>query len=280
MAEPVISNVSDTARWVAVYRAQESQRPDALFHDPYADRLAGESGRAIAAHMPRQARSGWPIIVRTKLIDDLILASIGEGCDGVLNLAAGLDSRPYRLALPASLEWIEADLPGMTGEKTKLMEDEKPACRLSRVAVDLADPAQRAAFLDQATRGRNKLLVLTEGLLVYLDPETVLAIGRELFARASIHWWILDNASPAILQMMRRSMGATLAHAPMKFAPANGVAFFEELGWKARDIRSYLPEAVRLRRAPWFLRVFAFLPDADPRNPGRARWSAVVRLGR
>src|SRR6202043_1081171 len=57
-----VSNVSDTARWVAVYRAWESARADALFHDPYADLLAGERGRAIAALMPAQARSGWPII--------------------------------------------------------------------------------------------------------------------------------------------------------------------------------------------------------------------------
>src|SRR5262249_23119204 len=35
-----LENVSDTARWVAVYRAMESARPDALFHDPYAERLA------------------------------------------------------------------------------------------------------------------------------------------------------------------------------------------------------------------------------------------------
>jgi O-methyltransferase involved in polyketide biosynthesis len=49
-ASPV-SNVSDTARWVAVYRAWESARPDALFDDPYAQSLAGERGQAIAALM-------------------------------------------------------------------------------------------------------------------------------------------------------------------------------------------------------------------------------------
>src|SRR5580704_7908520 len=98
--EPLVRNVSDTARWVAVYRAQESARPDALFKDAYADKLAGERGRAIAAHVPRQARSGWPMVVRTRVMDDLIVASIADGCDRVLNLAAGFDTRPYRMALP------------------------------------------------------------------------------------------------------------------------------------------------------------------------------------
>src|SRR5277367_665114 len=130
MAEPTFSNVSDTARWVAVYRAWESARSDALFKDPFAAQLAGEKGRAIAAVVPRQARSGWPMITRTTLIDDLILASIKDGCDCVLNLGAGLDTRPYRLALPPSLTRIEADLPATIEEKERLLAAEKPVCRL------------------------------------------------------------------------------------------------------------------------------------------------------
>src|SRR5579862_7049636 len=109
MSTSPVSNVSDTARWVAVYRARESARPDALFNDPFAKSLAGERGQAIAALMPAQARSGWPMVARTKLIDDLVLAAVAEDCDCVVNLAAGLDTRPYRLALPNSLRWIEAD---------------------------------------------------------------------------------------------------------------------------------------------------------------------------
>src|SRR5262249_27457285 len=110
MADRIISNVSDTARWIAVYRAWESARPDPLFSDPLAARLAGEKGRAIAALAPRQVRSGWPMIVRTRLMDDLVLKSLRDGCDCVVNLAAGLDTRPYRLPLADSLTWIEADL--------------------------------------------------------------------------------------------------------------------------------------------------------------------------
>jgi O-methyltransferase involved in polyketide biosynthesis len=52
MAEHTITHVSDTARWTALYRATESARPDALFHDPLAERLAGEQGRTIVANVP------------------------------------------------------------------------------------------------------------------------------------------------------------------------------------------------------------------------------------
>jgi methyltransferase (TIGR00027 family) len=279
MPEPLISNVSDTARWVAVYRAWESARPDALFCDPLAERLAGERGRAIAATAPRQARSGWPMITRTKLFDDLIAASLAEGCDRVLNLAAGFDTRPYRLDPPPQLQWIEADLPAMIEEKERLLAGEKPRCRLSRERVDLSDAAAREAFLSKATAGAKQALVISEGLLAYFDDEQVRALGRHL-ARPPVRWWLLDVAAPAILKMMVKGMGDRLRNAPMKFAPPDGVAFFEALGWKARDIRSIFRSAVEFRRVPAFLRLFSFFPEPDPRKPGNARWSAVVRLER
>ena len=275
-----ISNVSDTARWVAVYRARETARPDALFHDPYAQLLAGERGQEIAAFMPRQARNGWPMIARTKLMDDLILAIIQQGCDCVVNLAAGFDTRPYRLAVPSSLRWIEADLPALTEEKEELLKDAEPRCQLRRIKVDLADSGARVAMLKEAVGPSSNALVITEGLLVYLDEAQVRSLAMDLGDQAGIRWWILDLASPALLQMMAKSMGPQLANAPMKFGPANGVAFFEALGWRATQVQSVLRAAARFRRLPWSLKLFAFLPEPNPRNPGRAPWSAVVQFGR
>ena len=274
-----ISNVSDTARWVAVYRARETARPDALFHDPYAQLLAGQRGQEIAAFMPRQARNGWPMIARTKLMDDLIMAAIAEGCDCVLNLAAGFDTRPYRLAVPSSLRWIEADLPALTEEKAQLLKDAEPRCQLRRIKVDLADSTARVAMLKEAVGPSRNVLVITEGLLLYLDEAQVRSLAIDLAARPGIRGWILDLASPALLKMVEKSMGPRLANAPMKFGPANGVAFFEALGWRATQIHSVLRAAARFRRLPWSLKLFAFLPEPNPRNPGRAPWSAVVQFG-
>ncbi|MDP9008994.1 MAG: SAM-dependent methyltransferase [Pseudomonadota bacterium] len=280
MSASPISNVSDTARWVAVYRARESARSDALFHDPYAELLAGERGHEIAALMPRQARNGWPMIARTKLMDDLVLATVEQGCDCVMNLAAGFDTRPYRLELPSSLRWIEADLPALIEEKERLLKDALPRCQLRRIKVDLTDASARVAMFQEAVGSAAQVLVITEGLLLYLDEAQVRSLTLDLGAQAGIRWWILDLASPKLLQMMKRSMGSRLANAPMKFGPPNGVAFFEELGWRVTHVQSVLRAAARFRRLPWTLKFFAFLPEADPRKPGRAPWSAVVQLGR
>lgn len=277
----LVSDVSDTARWVAYYRGVETARPDAVFNDPLAGRLAGEKGRAIAARAVKYMRDGWPIVARTKLIDDLVLDCVAAGCDGVLNLAAGLDTRPYRLDLPASLTWIEADFPGIIEEKTALLAGETPRCRLERVKVDLSDARARADFLDRAIGDRKRVLVLSEGLVMYLDDDTVRDLSHDL-ERPGIAWWILDTFSPASRDWSMKLMADDLKQAPMHFAPQNGVAFFEDLGWRARDVRSLMIEAKRLGRLPWHIKLFMMLPlpQPNPRHLGNAMWSGVLRLER
>ena len=107
MSSP-IHDVSDTAFWIAYHRALESERPDALFHDPFAKRLAGERGRRISESMPTSRIVAWTVALRTRIIDDYIVAALHAGIDTVLCLGAGLDARPYRMPLPAEVRWIEA----------------------------------------------------------------------------------------------------------------------------------------------------------------------------
>ena len=83
------------------------------------DRLAGERGRAIVAAAPRTIRKGLWLVARTKVIVDVIIEAIAEGCDKVLNLAVGLDTRPYRLNPPPDFAWVEADLPELLAEKER-----------------------------------------------------------------------------------------------------------------------------------------------------------------
>src|SRR5262249_44279004 len=117
MNDTNLRNISDTARWVARYRALESERPDALFRDPLASRLAGERGQSIRAGMGFANKNTWSFVARTVLIDRFIAERVRQGTEMVVNLAAGFDTRPYRMALPSTLQWIEIDLPEILAEK-------------------------------------------------------------------------------------------------------------------------------------------------------------------
>ena len=118
---PLIRNISDTALWVAVFRARETERQDALFRDTFARKLAGERGEQIAKDMRQGMRHEWPYTARTVRFDQIVTEQIKQGTDMVINLAAGLDTRPYRMDLPSSLKWIEVDLPGMMDYKEEFL---------------------------------------------------------------------------------------------------------------------------------------------------------------
>ena len=112
-----ITGVADTALWVAALRAHESQRKAPAFLDPLAGGLAGARGEAIARSFPNAAAVEWAVVLRTAALDRLIEEALAQGVDTVVNLGAGLDTRPYRLNLPKSLRWIEIDLPPLIDSK-------------------------------------------------------------------------------------------------------------------------------------------------------------------
>ena len=247
---PIIRHVSDTALWVAMYRAVESERPDALFHDPYARTLAGERGRQIFSDLPRAKNHAWPMVVRTQLLDELILAAVEQdGYDTVLNLAAGLDTRPYRLALPAALRWVEADLPGMIEYKSAALKDARAFCRLERHALDLADETARRVLFARVSAAANRALVITEGLLVYLGVEQVQALAADLHSQPACKRWLTDLASPRTLRIMRRYHGKQMADdVHFQFAPVEHAEFFRPLGWNPVAFHSIWDAAKRLQR--------------------------------
>src|SRR6478609_9623626 len=117
----LVENISDTARWVAIFRAEESERPDAVFHDPFARRLAGKHGEEIANSIGFSRENSWSFVARTFLFDEFIKQHVEEGYDMIINLAAGLDARPYRMQLPSTLQWIEVDLPEILSYKEKIL---------------------------------------------------------------------------------------------------------------------------------------------------------------
>lgn len=250
MSAVSIADVSDTARWVAYFRGIESARPDRLFNDRFALRLAGKRGRAIAESMPKGPLP-WSLAVRTRVFDELITATIeSDGVDLVLNLAAGLDVRPYRLALPPKLHWVEVDLPSILDEKTNLLAGEQPACAVERVGLDLADAVARRELFARVGTQAKRVLIVSEGLLAYLDEATVGSLADELRRSMPDSRWLLENVAPDVLARLKQNWDARLeaGNATMKFAPAKGLGFFEDRGWHTRTTRSLLDEAERLDR--------------------------------
>jgi methyltransferase (TIGR00027 family) len=277
----LIRNISDTALWAAVYRARETERPDHLFTDPFARRLAGTRGEQIAASLPFSDRATWAWVMRTYLYDQFINEQIQQGVDMVVNIAAGLDARPYRMALPASLKWIEVDLAGILDYKEEILSAEKPVCQLERIRLDLSDVSGRRELFSQLASRSAKALIITEGLLIYLTPDEVGALACDLAAPPSFQRWITDVASPGLLRLLQKNMGPQLAEsgASFKFGPKEGPGFFVPCGWTPVDVRSPLKAAARLKRLSFGMRLLALLPASNAAQGSRP-WSGICLLAK
>jgi methyltransferase (TIGR00027 family) len=271
-----LTHISDTARWIAVMRARETARPDALFQDPLAAMVAGSGGRNIEEMMRHRGQMpDWPIVMRTLVLDEHILRGVADGVDMVIDLAAGLDTRPYRLDLPASLTWVDVDFPGILAEKDQLLESEMPRCKVERIATDLSDGAARRKLFAELGRRATKALVIAEGLLVYLTESDVTGLAQDLAAVPTFRYWTLEVVSASLLIRLNKTVGKRLAAAgmPMQWGTAQGPHFFEPLGWRLLEARSMFREAAKYKRLPFPMSLFAYLPEGNP--PWKHPWAGV-----
>ena len=242
-----IQNVSDTAFMVAGFRALEAERPQPLFRDPLAWKLAGNHGRKILATIPRRF-VGWSVVIRTVIIDAFIHQAIAAGLDTIINLGAGLDTRPYRMDLPKSLDWIEVDFPHVIELKEARLADEEPRCRLERIKFDLTDRVSRQKFFADVGARAKEVLVLTEGVIPYLSEDDVAALANDLRKADKIRFWITDYFSPQAIRYSEKLRARFMRNAPFRFAPKDWFGFFAGHGWNVQEVRYIVEEAERLGR--------------------------------
>lgn len=253
------SQISDTARFVALMRWREGRRIDAYFKDEDALALARPVSLILWLMIYKPGDFDYRTMsVRTVVIDEIILDLIkNAGVTAVINLAAGLDTRPYRLNLPEDILWIEADFPHVILHKEEVLKDRKPKCRLERYALDLRDTVKRDKLFAAVCAREEKVMVLTEGLLMYLSEAIVADLSDALKANSGVKYWLTDLLSSEQLARLHKKHGKMFkkANAFPEFAPKEGSGFFEKLGWKVKEHRSFLTEAIRLNRKSLYLKL-------------------------
>lgn len=196
-----LPGVGRTALGVAGIRAMESRRADRLFDDPYAQAFV-EAGRVFFPDLhgcltdsQERASSGigalfYPhAVVRTRFYDEFLLTAVAAGCRQVVLLAAGLDTRAFRLSWPKGVRVFELDLPEVLQFKQRVLNGQTATatCERTTLPVDLRDPWAEdllaVGFQPSATT-----VWLAEGLLVYLsydEASGMLSTASELSAPSS-----------------------------------------------------------------------------------------------
>ncbi len=179
------SSVGATATAVAARRAMASKGPDPLIDDPFAEPLVKavgvdafirmmngelEFGDDDPAFTPRRLAEG--MAVRTRYFDSFFLDAAAAGLRQAVILAAGLDTRAYRLAWAAQTVVYEIDQPQVIEFKTRTLAGlgATPTADRRAVATDLRDDWP-AALRDSGFDPHEPTAWIAEGLLAYLPPD-------------------------------------------------------------------------------------------------------------
>jgi methyltransferase (TIGR00027 family) len=239
MSDKSMRPVAMTAQFTAKARAVESLRPDALFRDLWAQRFAGKAGDAWLARQPPE-HPGVSVVIRTRFFDDFFAERLGNPfLRQVVLLAAGYDTRAYRLEWPLGTRLFEIDQPAVLAYKEEVLRAEGalPHCERIAIGADLEsqwdEPLLAAGFTPDAPS-----IWLLEGLLIYLAPEEAKCVVATAVRLSSVGSWMgLDLINRAVLTSpWTRDRVERLAQRgmPWRFGVDDPAAWLGRLGWEAR----------------------------------------------
>lgn len=251
-----MASVAATALWMAAARARESDRPDAIFRDPLAEVLAGEDGFAVMRTMEEGLPANPTLAIRTRYFDDQVRNLVAEyGIRQLVLLAAGMDTRAFRLEFPPDLTCFEIDHPDLVEVKARRLGQTtaRPTCRRITLAADLTRPWADKLTASGFDPGRPAIF-LAEGLLSYLaspEVDALLAAVTHL-ARSKSHLLVdiageprVDNAAMAEWMQRREKAGIAL-----RFGTDEPERLLAAHGWQAQ-VAQYGDEQANFGRWPW-----------------------------
>lgn len=269
----ITTSVGSTALFVAAARALEAQKPEPLAVDPYAEVFCRAVGGRWADvldgkapdHELKTADFGEPFVnfqgARTRYFDDYFRRATGAGVRQVVILAAGLDSRAYRLDWPASTTIFELDRQPVLDFKRGVLTDHgaQPRALRREIAVDLREDWPQA-LRDSGFDPSSPSAWIAEGLLIYLPAaaQEQLFSGIDGLASPGSHAAIEDGAPldqqefEAKREEERAAMAVSEGRRPFyqlvyneRCAPAT--EWFGNRGWRASGISlaDYLRQAGR-----------------------------------
>jgi methyltransferase (TIGR00027 family) len=248
MVDKSVSNQSlaSTALWAAAVRARESERADALFHDPWAALLAGEAGREWIEG--RSEDSVVPMVLRTRFFDDFLQKVVRDHqVEQIVMMAAGLDTRAYRFEWPAGLQFFEVDQPSVLDYAARILRSAgaRPQCSLHLVGADLTR-AWSQALLETGFDPWRPSVWLLEGFLFYIETAQVCHLLEDLSPLAASGSWLgfdiansLTLTSPYTRQWIEMQ---ARAGAPWIGSLDDPVRFLAGLGWKAALAQAGQPD--------------------------------------
>ncbi|MFG2294472.1 SAM-dependent methyltransferase [Streptomyces sp. NPDC048603] len=269
--------VKETGFITAVIRAIENDRPDPYLVDRHAELLSTPRSRAMADEALAAGGTVGSVIVRGRFGDIALARSVADGITQVVCLAAGGDTRAWRLGLPARTTFFEVDLPGQLAAKEALLDPvrDRPSCRRIGLSADLRHDTWPGELHSAGHDPHAPTVWIVEGLLPYLRLDhftQLIARIREMSASGSVLLvdaphadYFTDPANESFLAFME-SRGSAFRLGLDDFG-----GFLRRHGWQAE---AYTLHALAEGACPWLP-----TPPARLCPPRDHHWLARARLG-
>ncbi|MGW5382778.1 SAM-dependent methyltransferase [Nocardia sp. NPDC003963] len=238
------AGVAMTAIGVALIRARESRRPDRLYDDPLAEVFVAAARTAFDPDrwsrlegLADQFYEGRSLAVQ--VVDESFAAAVAAGCGQIVLLGAGLDTRAFRLGLPAGTVLFELDLPELFEFKEPLLaaHGARPECVRRVAAADLrGDWGSVLSY--RGFRPDIPTLWVDEGVLGYLSRADAYAVAgtvTELSApgsRFGIGRFVVEDAAPRYRALRELVSGDSDAARPVNGLGPDAESWFTENGWR------------------------------------------------
>ncbi|MEV0683273.1 SAM-dependent methyltransferase [Nocardia sp. NPDC050378] len=245
---PVVG-VALSALGVALIREMESRRPDRLYDDALASAFVAAargdfSGTAVGAarwsRVEALAEQFFPgRSVGVRLVDDQVADAVAAGCRQLVLLGAGLDTRAYRLGLPADVTVYELDLPALFSFKEPVLRatGAMPTTRRRILPIDLREE-WASRLRDTGFRPDQPTVWIDEGALPYLpaaDHRRAVATLTDLSApgsRFGLGRFTVDADAPHYVELRRLVSGDENAAPPLSDGERPGRQWLVDHGWR------------------------------------------------
>ena len=233
----LVNLLGSTARWTAGVRARESAREDRLFNDPWAAALAGKEGQTWVEQ--RSDDSVAPMVLRTRFFDDFLQRITRQiAIRQVVLMAAGLDTRAFRLNWPEQTRLFELEQPSVLQYKEQILRSAgaQPACARQTIEVDLTAPWHET-LIDHGFDPHRPSVWLLEGFLFYITKNSLTQLLDEVTSLAVPGSWLgfdIINSTMLTSPWSRQwvEMQAN-AGAPWIGTMDDPVEFLASRGWQA-----------------------------------------------
>lgn len=231
--------VAKTSLLTAAMRAVETNRSEnegRLFTDPFAEVLAGSEGFSILEQVRREVGAQPSIVLRTRYFDERIMQGLAQGIRQIVILAAGMDTRAYRLPFPDGTRVFELDRPEVLSYKQEKLGNTLPHCIRHTVGVDLREEWQ-SKLIQVGMNTTERTLWLVEGLLLYLEEATVLTLFEKInslsVSNSILLFDVLGRSLLDAPQMAKQLHFSEKLGAPWRFGVDEPEKFMEQFGWNA-----------------------------------------------